>query len=161
MSKITSAEIQNWAAKSLQSGGVISADEVAELKKTIGTDKLGANEQAALNDVIAHDARARGTDRAGVFSGVWTAGETAGMALGATVLTLILTATGYVSSVGSATVTQPASAVTGIVIAFSLVPAVLLVASILLLRRYRLRRDDIEPDAREASATPHTSGCVA
>lgn len=116
---------------------------------------------AMLPDVIAHDARARGTDRAGVFSGVWTAGETAGMALGATVLTLILTATGYVSSVGSATVMQPASAVTGIVIAFSLVPAVLLVASILLLRRYRLRRDDIEPDAREASATPHTSGGVA
>ncbi|HET8958420.1 MAG TPA: MFS transporter, partial [Microcella sp.] len=105
---------------------------------------------AMLPDVIAHDARASGTDRAGVFSGVWTAGETAGMALGATVLTVILSLTGYVESVGGQTVAQPASAVTGIVIAFSIVPAVLLGASILLLRRYRLRRDDIEADARSA-----------
>ena len=105
---------------------------------------------AMLPDVIAHDARASGTDRAGVFSGVWTAGETAGMALGATVLTVILSLTGYVESLGGQTVAQPASAVTGIVIAFSIVPAVLLGASILLLRRYRLRRDDIETDARPA-----------
>lgn len=114
---------------------------------------------AMLPDLIAHDARARGTDRAGVFSGVWTAGETAGMALGATVLTTILALTGYVASVGGTTVEQPASAVTGIVIAFSLVPAALLVASILILRRYRLRRDDIEPDSRLASAgAPATEG---
>lgn len=105
---------------------------------------------AMLPDVIAHDASTRGSDRAGVFSGVWTAGETAGMALGATVLTLILAATGYVESVGGQTVTQPDSAVAGIVIAFSLVPALLLVASILLLRRYRLRRADIDALAEVA-----------
>lgn len=106
---------------------------------------------AMLPDVIAHDASTRGGDRAGVFSGVWTAGETAGMALGATVLTLVLAATGYVESVGGQTVTQPDSAVAGIVIAFSLVPAVLLVASILLLRRYRLRRPDIDALAEVAA----------
>ena len=41
---------------------------------------------AMLPDVISHDARRHGDGRAGSFGGVWTAGETAGMALGATLL---------------------------------------------------------------------------
>ncbi len=51
---------------------------------------------AMLPDVISHDARHHGPGRAGAFGGVWTAGETAGFALGATVLTAVLAITGYV-----------------------------------------------------------------
>src|SRR5690606_13479250 len=42
---------------------------------------------AMLPDVISHDERVTGLSRAGIFGGVWTAGETTGMAFGATVLT--------------------------------------------------------------------------
>lgn len=99
---------------------------------------------AMLPDVISHDAARTGLDRAGSFGGVWTAGETAGMALGATVLTVVLALTGYVESTAGAVVDQPASAVAGIAVAFSVVPALLVGLSLVALRGYRLRRDDID-----------------
>ena len=102
---------------------------------------------AMLPDVISHDERRHGPGRAGTFSGVWTAGETIGMALGATVLSIILAITGYLSSTGDVAVIQPDAAVTGIVVSFSLVPAALIVLSLVALGRYRLRRGDIEPGA--------------
>lgn len=98
---------------------------------------------AMLPDVISHDERANGSGRAGAFSGMWTAGETVGFALGAGILSLILAVTGYVSSTAGTTVTQPAAAVTGIVVAFSIVPAALIAVSLATLARYRLRRHDI------------------
>lgn len=102
---------------------------------------------AMLPDVIGADTAATGDGRAGVFGGVWTAGETAGMALGSTVLTVVLALTGYVESTAGVTVTQPASAVNGISLSFSLVPAVLMVGSLLVLRRYRLRERDVVANA--------------
>ena len=81
--------------------------------------------------------------RAGIFGGVWTAGETAGMALGATVLTIVLAVSGYVESAGNATVTQPSAAIAGISLSFSLVPAVLMFLSLVTLNRYRLREQDL------------------
>ena len=99
---------------------------------------------AMLPDVISHDERTSGHGQAGTFTGIWTAGETVGFALGATAVSLTLAATGYVSTVAGAAVAQPAEAITGIVLSFSILPAVLMLASLLPLRRYRLRRDDIE-----------------
>lgn len=99
---------------------------------------------AMLPDVISHDARRNGEGSAGLFGGVWTAGETTGMALGATTLTVILAASGYVVSAGDAATAQPTSAVVGIVLSFSLVPAVLMLASLFTLARYRLRKSDID-----------------
>ena len=102
---------------------------------------------AMLPDVAAVDARERGVDRAGVLSGVWTAGETAGLALGPTLVLALLAATGFVSRTGDQVVTQPASALTGVVVAFSLLPAVLVALSLLPLSRYRLSADDVDPEA--------------
>jgi Na+/melibiose symporter-like transporter len=99
---------------------------------------------AMLPDVISHDERTNGTGRAGAFSGVWTAGETVGFALGATALSLILAVTGYVSSTAAETAVQPDAAITGIVVSFSLAPAVLIALSLVALRRYPLRRGDIQ-----------------
>ncbi|MET4637610.1 MFS transporter [Mycetocola sp. 2940] len=99
---------------------------------------------AMLPDVISHDARTHGEGHAGSFSGVWTAGETAGMAFGATVLTVILAVTGYTERVAGQVAEQSSSAVAGIVLSFSVVPALLLVASLVSLRRYRLRKADID-----------------
>ncbi|MFF2269360.1 MFS transporter [Cellulosimicrobium cellulans] len=104
---------------------------------------------AMLPDVIAHDARTHGDGRGGAFSGVWTAGETTGMALGAAVLSLVLGVTGYVSTRAGETVAQPDAAVDGIVLAFSVVPAVLVLASLVPLVRYGLRKGDIDDTARE------------
>lgn len=102
---------------------------------------------AMLPDVISHDAAVHGEGQAGTFSGVWTAGETTGMALGATVLTVVLAATGYIESVGAASVVQGDAAVAGIVLSFSAVPAALIGLSLLTLRRYALRRSDIDTGA--------------
>lgn len=99
---------------------------------------------AMLPDVIDLDSRRNGAGRAGTFGGVWTAGETAGMAFGATVLTVVLSLTGYVESVGTELVSQPGSAVAGIVLSFSLIPAVVMGLSFLTLARYRIRRTDLE-----------------
>ena len=60
------------------------------------------------------------------------------------VTVLTLAATGYVSTVAGAAVQQPAEAITGIVLSFSILPAVLMAASLLTLRHYRLRREDID-----------------
>ncbi len=102
---------------------------------------------AMLPDVISHDARTSGPGAAGTFGGVWTAGETAGIALGTTVLTIVLALTGYHASVAGSTVTQTGTAITGIVLSFSVAPAVIIALSLLLLARYPLRRSDIESAA--------------
>ncbi|MDM4764230.1 MFS transporter [Galbitalea sp. SE-J8] len=107
---------------------------------------------AMLPDVITHDARATGADAAGTFGGVWTAGETTGMALGSTALTIVLAVTGYIAWAGTTEVVQPASAVLGIVLAFSVVPAAFLAASLVVFRGYRLRRADADGVADAGSA---------
>lgn len=99
---------------------------------------------AMLPDVISHDAKTNGEGQAGAFSGIWTAGETAGMAFGATVLTIVLAATGYVESAAGVSVEQSASAIAGIVVSFSVVPAIIVALSLVSLARYRLRRESIE-----------------
>lgn len=99
---------------------------------------------AMLPDVISHDARSHGEGSAGTFSGVWTAGETTGMALGATVLTIVLAISGYLESTGAEQLVQPASAIAGIVLSFSVVPAAIIVASLVAFAKYPLRKADID-----------------
>ena len=98
---------------------------------------------AMLPDVISHDAATHGEGSAGSFGGVWTAGETTGMALGAVGLSIVLQASGYLQST-SVDVAQPDTAIGGIVLAFSLVPAVILALSLVTFSRYRLRKADID-----------------
>jgi GPH family glycoside/pentoside/hexuronide:cation symporter len=89
-----------------------------------------------LPDVAARDAAVTGENRIGVFTGVWTAGETLGLAVGPGLFALVIALGGYVSSTDSSAV-QPESARTAIALGFSLVPAALVAASLLFLRRYR------------------------
>ncbi|CAN5324863.1 MFS transporter [soil metagenome] len=97
-----------------------------------------------LPDVISHDAERHGQGAAGSFGGVWTAGETTGIALGTTVLGIVLSASGYIESVGGVQVAQPASAVAGIALSFSIVPAVIIALSLVTFARYPLRKADID-----------------
>jgi Na+/melibiose symporter-like transporter len=102
---------------------------------------------AMLPDAAAVDARRTGENRVGVYTGVWTAGETLGLALGPAVYALVLALGSYRSSTdvddfGSGF--QPDSALSAIVLGFSIVPAVLIVASLVFLSRYRLDADEVE-----------------
>ena len=99
---------------------------------------------AMLPDVVSVDARERGEDRAGVLGGVWTAGETAGLALGPTLVLGMLAVTGFVSKTAGETVTQPGTALTGISLAFSLLPAALALLSLVPLSRYPLSADVVD-----------------
>ncbi|MGX5681516.1 MFS transporter [Schumannella luteola] len=97
-----------------------------------------------LPDVISHDAARHGEGNAGTFGGVWTAGETTGMALGSTVLTIVLAISGYLESTAAQEVVQPGSAIAGIVLSFSVVPALIIAASLVTFARYPLRKADID-----------------
>lgn len=66
------------------------------------------------------------------------------MALGATVLTTVLAASGYLEAVAEQVVVQPPSAITGIILSFSIVPAVIIAASLAAFSRYPLRKADID-----------------
>jgi Na+/melibiose symporter-like transporter len=92
-----------------------------------------------------------GPSRAGIFTGVWQAGETIGFAIGPALYGGVLALTGFVSSSADERVDQPASALTGLTLGFSLLPAVLLLASLPLLRRYAAT------DARLSTPVPEVS----
>jgi GPH family glycoside/pentoside/hexuronide:cation symporter len=89
-----------------------------------------------LPDVIAAEESRSGHRRAGVFTGVWTAAETLGLAVGPGLLGGLLALAGYVS--GGAEIPQPDSAITAVRLGFSLLPAVIVAAGIPVLARYRL-----------------------
>jgi glycoside/pentoside/hexuronide:cation symporter, GPH family len=89
---------------------------------------------AMLPDVISAEERRTGQIRAGLFAGVWTAGETLGLALGPALYGLVLAVGGYVSSAGT-DVAQPPSAVTAVVLGAGLVPALFALGGLPLLRR--------------------------
>jgi glycoside/pentoside/hexuronide:cation symporter, GPH family len=118
----------------------------------VGVGYAGAQvfPMAMLPDTAAVDAARSGSNRAGVFTGVWTAGETLGLALGPGIFGLVLAAGGYVSS-RAETVEQPDSAVTAIVLGFSVLPAALTLLSLWWLSRYSLTPDEV---AAAVAATP-------
>jgi GPH family glycoside/pentoside/hexuronide:cation symporter len=93
---------------------------------------------AMMPDTIEYDRLTTGQHREGIFSGVWMAIEKAGNAAGALVVGLILSAMGFVESAGGVRVEQSDSAILGILIAFSIVPVLLMLTGLVLLRAYKL-----------------------
>ncbi len=91
---------------------------------------------AMLPDAVAADRERTGEARAGVFTGMWTAGETLGFALGPGLVLAVLAVSGFVSSRADEVVSQPDSAITGVLLAFTLVPATLLLISLPFIRAY-------------------------
>jgi glycoside/pentoside/hexuronide:cation symporter, GPH family len=99
---------------------------------------------AMLPDCIAWDERRTGKRQAGVFTGVWTAGETIGLAIGPGLFGLIIALAGYRSSSTGVTVQQSGTARLGILLAFTVLPALLVGVATLLLRRYHLEAERVE-----------------
>lgn len=93
---------------------------------------------AMLPDTIAADEARSGVRRAGLLTGLWTAGETGAFALGPSLVGGLLGAFGFVSAAAGERVVQPASAAIGILLSFGALPAVTMLLSLLLLRRYDL-----------------------
>ena len=91
---------------------------------------------AMLPDQIDNDTVRTGRRQAGVFTGVWTAGETLGLALGPGIYALMLQLFGYVSSSTGESAVQDDQARLGVLLGFTLVPALLVGAAVLFLRRY-------------------------
>jgi GPH family glycoside/pentoside/hexuronide:cation symporter len=108
---------------------------------------------AMLPDAVSAARERTGQARAGVFTGVWTAGETLGFALGPGLVLVVLAISGFVSSRADEQVSQPDSAITGVLAAFTLVPAVLVALSIPFIVRYGR--------AAAARPTPHPEGTPA
>ena len=94
---------------------------------------------AMLPDTISDDAARTGNQRAGAFTGVWTAGETAAFAVGPALVLMMLAITGFISTTAGQTVTQPDSAILGVTLAFSVLPVVLVALSLPFVWRYPLR----------------------
>ncbi|MBM2619110.1 MFS transporter [Actinoplanes sp. LDG1-06] len=92
---------------------------------------------AMLPDCIAYDTARTGRRQAGVFTGLWTAGETLGLALGPGLYALILQLFGYVSSSTGEAAQQNDTARLGVLLGFTVVPALLVGAAVVLLRSYR------------------------
>ncbi|WP_406072920.1 MFS transporter [Micromonospora sp. NBC_01638] len=93
---------------------------------------------AMLPDCIAYDTARTGRRQAGVFTGLWTAGETLGLALGPGIYGLVLEFSGYVSSDTGSAAAQSDTARLGVLLGFTIIPALLVAPPILLLRRYTL-----------------------
>ncbi|MEU5948182.1 MFS transporter [Micromonospora sp. NPDC047465] len=104
---------------------------------------------AMLPDCIAYDTARTGRRQAGVFTGLWTAGETLGLALGPGIFGLVLQLSGYVSSDTGTAAAQSDGARLGILLGFTVLPALLVALAVLLLRPY-----DLTP-ARLAEAEAH------
>ncbi|GAA3454535.1 MFS transporter [Dactylosporangium matsuzakiense] len=88
-----------------------------------------------LPDVVAHSGRPQ---RAGSYTGVWTATDSLGGALGPYVYAACLALGGFVASTGDETVPQPGSAIVWIRLGFGAVPATLMLVALLLQRSYTL-----------------------
>jgi len=91
-----------------------------------------------LPDSISADTLKTGLRRAGAYTGIWTAADKAGFAVGPAVFAAILALTGFMETEGGIIIDQPASALVGVRIGFALLPAFLMALSLLLLRFYKL-----------------------
>lgn len=104
-----------------------------------------------LPDVVAYETRRQDSRIAGVLTGVWTAGETAGLAVGPLLLALALQVGGYIATTSGQSATQPPSAIVAIILSLSVIPAVLVLLSLVVFRGYRLRRHDVEEGSLAAA----------
>ncbi len=98
---------------------------------------------AMLPDTIAFDTIRTGRRQAGVFTGLWTAGETLGLALGPYLFGQTIQLFGYVSSNTGTAAPQTSEAELGVLLGFTVVPGVIVGLALLFLRAYDLPADSL------------------
>jgi glycoside/pentoside/hexuronide:cation symporter, GPH family len=104
---------------------------------------------AMLPDCIAYDTARTGRRQAGVFTGLWTAGETLGLAVGPYIFGQTLGIFGYVSSTTGQAAPQTPTAELGVLLGFTVVPGVVVALALLFLRTY-----DLTAERLAGMATP-------
>jgi GPH family glycoside/pentoside/hexuronide:cation symporter len=108
-----------------------------------------------LPDCAEYDFRRTGMRREGLYSGFYSFVEKTAFAVGPLLSGLILTAGGFVKSVGGAAPVQPQSAIDAVFFTSSVIPALAPLLSIPFLLRYRLTQEQLAATVREpASPTP-------
>jgi GPH family glycoside/pentoside/hexuronide:cation symporter len=108
---------------------------------------------AMLPDCIAHDTARTGRRQAGVFTGLWTAGETLGLALGPGIYAVVLQLFGYASSATGQPMVQDGTARLGVLLGFTVLPAVVVASALAFLRGYDdtfARDPDVVAEGRPA-----------
>ncbi len=108
---------------------------------------------AMLPDCIAYDTIRTGKRQAGVFTGLWTAGETFGLALGPYIFGQTIGAFGYVSSTTGEAAHQTSTAELGVLLGFTVVPGIVVGLALLFLRAYKLGTLP-GPESTPAAAQP-------
>ena len=108
---------------------------------------------AMLPDCIAYDTARTGRRQAGVFTGLWTAGETFGLALGPGIYLLILQIFGYVSSSSGVAAVQDDTARLGVLLGFTVVPGLIVGLAVLLMRGYDLTEARLQAVGAQAVAS--------
>jgi Na+/melibiose symporter-like transporter len=93
---------------------------------------------AMLPDCIAYDEKRTGKRQGGVFTGVWTAGETLGLALGPGIFAFVLELFNYVPNSTGDFLPQSSAAEIGVLLGFTLVPGIIVGIALALLRGYDL-----------------------
>ncbi|WP_017538419.1 MFS transporter [Nocardiopsis halophila] len=106
----------------------------------VGTGNAGCTmlPYSMLTDCIAATRAVSGRHQAGVLAGIWSSMEALGAALGAQLLSAALAVSGYRQSAAGEAVEQTDRALQGMLIGSTLVPAAVMLGSVLLLRLYRL-----------------------
>lgn len=97
-----------------------------------------------LADVIAVDAATTGKRRAGLFTGLWTAIESAVASFGALIFGAVLSVSGFLESDPTRPVRQPDSAITAVLIGQTALPAAIILLSVLMTLKYRLAVDSVK-----------------
>ncbi|RMI29358.1 MFS transporter [Nocardia stercoris] len=120
-------------------GGVAGPAVTAAVVVVMGAAFAGLQLLAfsMLPDAVAA-AEARGAARAGAYTGVWTATEATGTAVGPYLYAAVLASAGFVSTTGDAVVAQSGTAHAALLLGFTVLPAGLMAVAWLFQRRYRL-----------------------
>jgi Na+/melibiose symporter-like transporter len=102
---------------------------------------------AMLPDCIAYDTLRTGRRQAGVFTGLWTAAETLGLAVGPYLFAQTIQLFGYVSRPATSRVIalEPGSARLGVLLGFTVIPGIVVGLALLFLRSYDLTPPDVTP----------------
>jgi len=120
-------------------GGSVGIPGTAVVVAVLGTAFAGLQLLAfsMVPDAVAA-AEAAGVSRAGAYTGVWTATEATSTAIGPYLYSAALAIGGFVSSSGGEQVQQPGSATTALLLGFTVLPALTMLAAVVFQRRYRL-----------------------
>lgn len=89
---------------------------------------------AMLPDCIAEETARTGRRQAGVFAGLFSAGQGLGFAVGPLLFGLVLQVAGYIPSTTGVAATQTAATATGVLLGFAVLPALLTGLSLVALR---------------------------